>query len=161
MVAAAMLGAVAVQMSVAQDGPIADSCDAHLDDKVPQFRVASKFTNNRAQAVVIRVSIASVDVTQDKLIGLVCKLARDHVNERLLGVWILDDYRAAKRYNPQGEGNDEATDRSMRASYTFARSDNSQSLTWWPDPRYRSKAITVKLGAPPPLPGSHNPNTGT
>jgi hypothetical protein len=64
-------------------------------------------------------------------------------------IWIFDNSRAAKRYNPQGEGNDTPTALAMRGSYSFSREENDQALTWWPNPQDRCRYAKVTLGAPP------------
>ena len=145
---AVALLAVGVRMSAPQASVISDSCDAHSNSRIPRFRIARNFENATARGRIIKLSIAPEEVTQDKLISLVCKLGRDYANEQVLVIWILNNSRAAQRFNPQGEGNDTPADLAMRASYSFSREENDQALTWWPDPRERSRYVKVKLGAP-------------
>jgi len=148
--AAALLAIGCAQSSVAQGSMMSDSCDAHLSDKIPKFRIARDFENAAARGRVIRLSIALKDVTQDELVSLVCKIGRDYANEQVLVIWGLDNHHAAKRFNPQGKGNDMPTDLAMRASYSFSREENDQTLTWWPGPQDRSRFVKIALGAPPP-----------
>jgi hypothetical protein len=100
--------------------------------------------------LVLNVSVAPPDVAEDKLLSLACKLGKDYASQQVLVVWILDNYAAAKRFNPQGEGNDTATSLAFRGSYYFSREKNDQSLGWLPDPHEHSSKIEIKLGPPPP-----------
>ena len=147
--AVALLAVAGVRICEAQVLRVSDSCAVHLNSRIPRFRIARNFENAAARGRVIKLSIAPKDVTQDQLISLVCKLARDYANEQVLVVWILDNHQAARRYNPQGEGNDTPTDLAMRASYSFSREGNDQDLTWWPEPQDRSRYVKLALGEPP------------
>ncbi len=128
---------------------MSDSCHAHSKEKVPKYRIAQQHRNEGRKSVVLNVSVAPSDVSQMKLISLACKLAMTYASEKALVIWILDDYRAARRFNPQGEGNDAATTYAFRGSYSFNRENNDNSLIWLPDPNDHSSRIEVKLGALP------------
>jgi len=129
------------------------SCNNYLREKAPKFRLARLNQNENMQSATLFISVSPIDITQDKLLILSCSLGRTYAKKQILVVWILDDYKAAKRYNPQGEGNDFATITALRASYGFSREENDQSLTWWPDRRnHYGSTVEVKLGPPPPCP---------
>ena len=128
-----------------------DYCERYLKHEVPRFRVARKHRTEIKPGLVLFVSIAPSDVERDKLVALACKLGRDYANEEALYVWILDSYKAARRYSPQGEGNDRTTNLSFRASYGFFCDSGKceHSLDWWPDPLDRSRWVHIDLGEPP------------
>jgi hypothetical protein len=128
---------------------VSDSCDAHLTEAPPKFRVGRHHYNEDRQSMVLNVSIAHKEVTQAKLLSLSCNLGRHYSSLKALVVWILDDYRAAKRFSRQGEGNDAATVLAFRGSYYFSRETNEQSLGWFPDPQDHTHKIEIKLGLPP------------
>jgi hypothetical protein len=119
--------------------------------KVPKFRVVRKRRPFSKPGLELFVRISPSEVDRDKLIALSCHLGREYAREEMLNVWILDSERAAKRYNPQGEGNDEATASSFRAFYGFHHesASGSQSLEWKPDPNNRNRLIHIDLGAAP------------
>jgi hypothetical protein len=133
-----------------------ERCEVYAKQTVPKFHLAKKYRTHPKPGLVLFVSIAPSDVHQEKLLALVCKLGRDHAVEEALWVFVLDSYRAAKRFNPQGEGNDRQTALSYRAGYWFWRETgkDAHSLDWWPDPYDRSRSIHIDLGNPPRRPGS-------
>lgn len=127
-------------------------CSAYVGRKIPTFRVAKKSRTDKGRALVLSISLAPSDVDREKLIALACKLGRDHAAEEGLFVWILDSYRAAKRYSPQGEGNDRQTELAYRGSCGFTRDPQAgygQTLAWWPDPYDRNRFVHIDLGPPP------------
>lgn len=130
----------------------ADSCNNYAREIPPKFRLAREIPNQAKQALILFVSVDPRDIAQDKLLSLTCSLGITYAKNQTLVVWILDNYHAAKYYNPQGEGNDRATNLAFRASYGFSRGDNSQSLRWLPDPHDDASAVDIELGPPPPLP---------
>lgn len=104
------------------------------------------------------VSVDPKKVSRNNLLALSCKLGADHANEEKFFVFILDTHRAARRFNPQGEGNDRKTNLAYRGSYGFWR-DNAnagQSLGWKPDRFDPDRWIEIDLGAPPPQPYGAN-----
>lgn len=129
-----------------------NSCDSYLRETPPKFRIAQQDRNESRRAVILQISLAPRDITQDKLLTLNCSLGRTYAKNQALVVWMFDDYRAAKRYNPQGEGNDNKTALAFRAIYGFIREDNDQSLTWWPIRGNDESTVKIKLGSPPPVP---------
>lgn len=125
------------------------SCDNYLREKAPKFHLARQNQDN--EFAILYISVASREITEEKLLTLSCSLGKTYARKQILVVWIFDNLRAAKHYNPQGEGNDAAMISALRASYGFGRKENDHSLTWWPDRRNRDKTVDVKL-APLPMP---------
>lgn len=126
-----------------------DDCRKYLDREAPKFRIARKYKTGITQpGLALYVSVASTEVTQEKLLSLACKLDRDYANRKSLFIWILDNYQSAKHFSPQGEGNDRATNLSFRASYGyFCEGDKcKRSFDWWPDPVNRRRIVHVDLG---------------
>lgn len=128
-----------------------ESCSAYSGAKPPKFRLARQVRNEKMRSLVLYISVDPRDITQDKLVNLGCSLGRTYANNQVLIVWILDNYKAAKRFNVQGEGNDSATRLACRASYSFDREENDQSLTWSSDRGNYATTVNVKLGPPPPV----------
>jgi hypothetical protein len=127
-------------------------CDRYSREKLPKFHLARQIRNESLHSIVLFISVATRDITQDRLLTLSCSLGKTYAKNETLVVWILDDRKAAKRYNPQGEGNDSATSLAYRASYSFSREKNDQSFGWLPDRGNYSSAVEIKLGPPPPIP---------
>jgi hypothetical protein len=111
-------------------------CKDYLSWKIPRFRVARKDISEDGSAVVLYISIAPSYIDREDLITLGCALGRQYADRDSLRVHIMDSYRAAKRFNPQGEGNDRQTNLSNRASYGFGRDTHGgtsgQYLDWRP-----------------------------
>jgi hypothetical protein len=128
------------------------SCAVHSTEKPPQFRVAKKNQNDRWQSVELFISVDPRDDTQDRLLTLGCHLGEIHAKAQILIVWILNDYSAAKHFNPQGEGNDSATSAAFSGSYYFDRNKNTQTLTWLSEPGNHASTVKIDLGPPPPVP---------
>lgn len=131
-----------------------DTCEAYLKREAPKYRIARQFHThtNYESALFVFVSVNRSDVTRDKLLALSCKLGLDRANERDFFVYILDTPRAAKRFNPQGEGNDRQTNLADRGFYAFVRDSGNaygQSLTWKPDRDDPDRWINIELGPPP------------
>jgi hypothetical protein len=100
--------------------------------------------------MVMNISISPRDATLDKVAALACLLGKHNAKERVLVVWIFDDFRAAKRFRPDGEGVSENTKHALRASYNLDRDKELQELTWTPDPKNPVNSMKVDLGIPPP-----------
>jgi len=128
------------------------SCDGHLREESPKFRLARQIRNESMQSVILFVSITPRDITQDKLLTLSCSLGKTYARNQSFVLWLFDSYKAAKRFNPQGEGNDSATELAFRSFYSFSREENEQSFSWLPDPGNYASTVKIKLGPPPPLP---------
>jgi hypothetical protein len=128
------------------------SCAAYSTEKPPQFRVAKKNRNDGWQSVELFISVAPRDDTQDRLLTLGCHIGEIYAKAQILTVWILNDYRAAKHFNPQGEGNDRVTNSAFSGSYYFNRNTNDQSLTWLSEPGSHASTVKIELGPPPPVP---------
>ena len=133
-----------------QDKIIAtDSCDAHLNVTVPKFRKAWTYSNPDKKSTVLTISIAPKDADRDRLIALACKLGKIYSIDQVFVGWILDDYPAAKKFGSTGRYASEASNRSVRASYSFDREENSQRLIWTPDKNKPFSSIEITLGPPP------------
>ena len=72
------------------------------NSRIPRFRIARNFENATARGRIIKLSIAPEEVTQDKLISLVCKLGRDYANEQVLVIWILNNNRGGPAIQSAG-----------------------------------------------------------
>jgi hypothetical protein len=151
MMAFLLVGLITLPACLHATEPGSTSCDTYLREKSPKFRVARKIQSEDKQSVTIFVSVDPTDISRDKLLTVVCGLGRTYARSQTLVVWVLDDYRAATRFNPQGEGNDSATTIAFRASYYFSREKNEQSFGWLPDVHNHSNKVEVDLG-PPPVP---------
>jgi hypothetical protein len=128
-----------------------DSCERLQSQPVPKFRFARKNKLGLKPGLVLYVSISLSDRYRDKLIAVSCQLGRKYATEESLFVWILDSNRAAKRYNPQGEGNDRETNSVYVGLYAFVREDGAgnQALDWRSDPSNRDRLDHIDLGPPP------------
>ena len=129
-----------------------DKCEKYRSQSVPRFKVVRKTRIGSGSALLLFVTIAPVGVDRNRLIALSCQLGIDHSVENELFVWILDNERAAKHYNPQGEGNDRATASAVVGLYGFSRRQGGpaygQSLEWRPN-RANRQVIHIDLGPPP------------
>ncbi len=130
-----------------------ESCERYLSHKIPKFKIVRKSRPYSKPGLELFVSILPSEVERDNLIALSCHLGKEYARENVLSVWILDSERAAKHFNPQGEGNDKATASSRRALYGFDHENGagSQSIQWTPDPNKRARMILIDLGVAPPL----------
>jgi hypothetical protein len=128
-----------------------ESCESYLSHEIPRFKLIRKSRPYSKPGLQLFVSISPSNVDRDKLIAMSCRLGKQYAHEHALSVWILDSDRAAKRYNPQGEGNDRVTASSFRALYGFDRENGtgSQSLEWRPDPDNKARLIHIDLGKAP------------
>jgi hypothetical protein len=127
-----------------------DDCLKYQKTQVPLYRVARESRTD--SALTLFISIAPAQTDRDSLLALSCQLGRDHVAQDALFVWILDNYRAAKRYNPQGEGNDRSTASSFVGLYGFSRQPGGtygQTLEWQPNRADRGSLVHIDLGPPP------------
>jgi hypothetical protein len=127
-----------------------DVCLKYQKRQVPRYRVARESRTNTTQTLFISIAPAQTD--RDSLVALSCQLGRDHIAQDALFVWILDNYRAAKRYNPQGEGNDRSTASSFVGLYGLSRQlgrTYGQTLEWRPNRAERGRLVHIDLGPPP------------
>jgi len=132
--------------------PKSDSCDAHLSEKPPKFRVARLFRNDSIGGTSLYISVSPADISQDKLMALGCSLGKAYAKDRGFTAWIFDSYRTARHYDPIGESKYAWTRSALRASYGFDRDKNNQGFGWQPDPKDRSSWIEFDLGPLPPAP---------
>jgi hypothetical protein len=117
---------------------------------VPKYKIAREFRPDVKPGLFLYVSVDPKDVTEEKLVTLVCALGVRYSREQTLIVWLFDDVHAAKNYNPQGEGNDRRTIRGYRGSYGYSRDPDKpfgQDLDWYPEPL--GSKVHVDLGPPP------------
>ena len=130
-------------------------CDAYSGKQVPAFRVGKEFRTDKGGFLVLSISVRPSDVDREKLIALACKIGRDHAEEDGVIVWILDSYKAAKRYSPLAGENERQTNLAYVGSCGFSRDPRArpeQSLDWWPDTNDRTRSVHIDLGPPPPRP---------
>lgn len=117
---------------------------------VPKYKIAREFRPDVKPGLFLHVSVDPKDVTQEKLVTLVCALGVLSSREQMLVVWLFDDVHAAKNYNPQGEGNDRRTIRGYRGSYGYSRDPDKpsgQELDWYPEPL--GSLVHLDLGPAP------------
>jgi hypothetical protein len=134
-----------------QEAAEKDSCERFRSQPIPKFRIVTKRNLGLKPGVEVFVSVSPSDRNREKLIVISCQLGRNYATEESLVAWILDSTRAAKRYNPQREGNDRATDASVVGVYSFIRgvANGNQLLDWRPDPNKQDKRLHIDLGPPP------------
>jgi hypothetical protein len=133
--ALACLGLLVVAHSAAAQANASRCANASLT--VPQYKIAREFRPDVKPGLFLYVSVDPKDVTEEKLVTLVCALGVLHSRQETLIVWLFDDVHAAKNYNPQGEGNDRRTIRDYRGSYGYSRDPDRlfpQNLDWYPEP---------------------------
>lgn len=128
-----------------------DDCRAQHEG-VPKYHVVRHYTTDLKRGLALFMDIATADVTREKLVALVCRVGTDHSQEQSLFVYIFDSKRAAKRFNPQGEGNDRQSNLEYRGLYWFSREPGKaygQSLDWRPDRDDINSWVHIDLGPPP------------
>lgn len=136
-----------------QTSTVHDSCDSYLKLRKPQFRIVRKQRTTLKPGLELFVSVPPRDADRSGLLAVVCYLGQEFATETALFVWILDNQKAAGRYNPQGEGNDRETASAFRGLYGFNRDDGgSQSFEWKPDPDKPQLLVHIDLGPPPRKP---------
>ncbi len=125
------------------------SCRAYSSMATPRFRIAKKYRADLKPGLSLFVSISPSDYAHDKLLALVCKLAKVYANEPAFFLRVFDSYSGAKRFNPQGEGNDDNAVKSFLAWYAFNGETEEQSFAWRPDPADMERWVTINLGKLP------------
>jgi hypothetical protein len=128
-----------------------DTCQQYLQAKAPKFTIVRKQrTNLKEGALFLYVSIARPDAIRDNMLAVACAIGKNHADEKALFVYIFDNSHAAKRYNPQGEGNDKAAISSYLGMYGFSREDaNSFQGLDLPGPGNPRRLTHIDLGPPP------------
>jgi hypothetical protein len=139
-----------------QKGAETVSCETYSKLQAPKFRVARKFLLEPKAGLDLFISISPSDYSHDRLLALVCKLARENADQPLFNLRVFNSYSGAKRYHPQGEGNDSNAVNSFLAWYSFNRETNKHSLEWRPDPADLSQHWVVIKLAPLPTPSPQN-----
>lgn len=132
-----------------------DTCDSFLKQEVPAFRIAKRYRTDLKLGIVLQISVAPSDIERDKLLALACKLGRKYGDKKSVYVWVCDSFQAAKRYNPQSEGNDSETMHSCRARYGLIVGTREESLDWRPDRNNPGRWIHIDLSRPSTLQDSH------
>ncbi len=125
-------------------------CKGESRSAAPGFRVAHRYSNPAAHSMMMNIGISPRDASLDKVAALACLLGERNAQERVLVVWIFDDFGAAKRFRPSGEGVSEGTRHALRAAYNLDRDKESQDLTWTPDPKNPLNSRKIDLSFPPP-----------
>jgi hypothetical protein len=100
---------------------LSEDCSNFAGKPVPKFRIEKTMRGDREPALIVYISISKKDIEREQIVTLACALGRAHSTEQTFVAWIFDDARAAKSYNPQGEGNSKETVRSLVASYGFSK----------------------------------------
>lgn len=145
----------ALYTSSEQPTELRASCGDLHGERPPDFRVAKEFRGDVRPALFLYISVVPSAISRDGLIALACKLGMDHAGEERVFVWILDNHRAAKRFDHVKGGPDLETNLAFRARYSFSRDPKAgygQSLTWRPDRNDFNRLEKINLGPPPPLP---------
>ena len=92
------------------------------------------------------VSMSPKNFDQEKVITLVCHIAKMYPNEPALFVRVFDSLRAAKAYVPGGEDH---AGISYRGMYSYYDPDFEQHLSWRPDREDRYRSVEIDLGVHP------------
>jgi hypothetical protein len=131
--------------------PEIDDCSKYQSRRIPKFKVVRKVrTGPNSLALFISISPAQTD--RDDLITPSCHLGRLYAEAGTLSAWILDSKNAAKRYNPQGEGNDRSTESAVIGLYGFSKEPGKsygQAFEWRQERSNRNSLVHIDLGAPP------------
>ncbi len=145
-----VLNGVAVPAGMSQE-TLSDSCEKHAKETFPKFRVGYLRSSTYAGAAVteMNISVSPKDIRPDQLISLVCNVHAKHTHADVLGIWIFDNAKSAKRFRLTGQGIS-GSGFVVRASYSYIRKENLQQLIWTPDPNNPSKSIKIRLGSPSP-----------
>lgn len=141
----------------AQTSSETDTCQKYLPSIIPKFKIVRETRKMTKSSLVLFVSVLPSDATRNRLIAVSCQLGKKYASEQNLFVWILDSERAAKKFNPQGEGNDTETNLAYLGLYGFSREPgkaHGQSLEWKPDPLNFKRLVHIDLGPPPKRPDS-------
>lgn len=129
-----------------------ETCQSYLNVRMPNYKIARLIRGDTGPVLDVYVAMKPRDIIREKLLVIGCKLGMKYAKEQTLFVYVFDDPRAAKRFNPQGEGNDRATNLSYRAVYSFSREPGygyGQSLAWKPDRNDPDHWVNIDLGGPP------------
>ena len=156
-----VLGLTFTPSSKAQITSEKDTCEKYPRDAAPKFKVVRRTRKLAASSLVLFVSAAPRDATRDRLVALSCALGRKYSSEERLFAWILATERAAKRFHPQGEGNDRQTNLAYLGLYGFSREPGDaygQSLDWKPNPLQPEHLVHIDLGPPPERPAQEKGN---
>lgn len=124
---------------------VVDSCAKHVSGS-PRYYVgfSRSWTHADESITEMNVSVTPSDITQDRLISLVCKITAAHRKADVLIIWILDSRKAAKRFRFTGQGIS-GSGFKVRGSYSYNRKASAQQLTWTPDPENPSSSIKIVL----------------
>lgn len=138
-----------------------DTCEKYPPEIAPKFRIVRETRKMTESSLVLFVSVARGGATRNHLVALSCQLGRKYSSEENLFVWILNSERAAKKFNPQGEGNDRQTNVAYLGLYGFSRETKhayGQSLDWRPDSLHPDRLVHIGLGPPPERPAREKRN---
>jgi hypothetical protein len=100
---------------------LSEDCASFAGKPVPKFSIEKTMRGDRGPALIVYINISKKDIEREKIVTLACALGQEHSTEQAFVAWIFDNAKAAKSYNPQGEGNSKETVRSLVASYGFSK----------------------------------------
>jgi hypothetical protein len=131
--------------------PEIDDCSKYQSRHIPKFKVVRKIRTGPS-SLELFVSISPTQTDRNDLTILSCQLGRLYAKEGTLSAWILDSKNAAKRYNPQGEGNDRLAESAVVGLYGFSKEPGKsygQAFEWRQERSNRNSLVHIDLGAPP------------
>lgn len=128
-----------------------DSCGRYKAQPIIRYHIARKVRIKESRLVYLFISIDPEDVDRSKLLTLGCALGRKFSREWALAVYIFDNNKFAKSFNPQGEGNSDAAYRSNCGLYRFIREGQvtGQEMLLRSNPKSSDLDIRIDLGPPP------------
>jgi hypothetical protein len=148
------IGSFLVLMSIVRAQPLQtehDSCITHENIPIPRYHIERTVKIDNGRGLLVFVSVQPSTIDRREFIAVGCALGKRFATLDSLAAYIFTDRRAAKEYNPQGEGNSRAIIAAFRAVYRLARSTDvsGQALDLRTNPDSPYPNIEILLGAPP------------
>ena len=130
---------------------ITTHCEEHRGETVPKFKIERQFRGDRGPLLELFVSVSRKDISREAILALSCHIGQLHSSEPVLVVWIFDNRKAARAYNPQGEGNSRQIVSSLLGSYGFNKDATHRfhSLEWYKVPGDPRSIEHIDFGMPP------------
>lgn len=118
---------------------------------MPKFKIEREERGDRGPLLVLFISVSHSDINRNAIVALSCHLSRSYSSEQSVIAWIFDSKKAAKTYNPQGEGNSKDMLNSFIGDYGFSKNPPHpyHSLAWYEVPGDPQSVQHIDLGPPP------------
>lgn len=128
-----------------------DTCNRYATQSVIPYRIARKVKIKGNELLLLDVSIDPRDIDRSKLLALACALGKRFPREAALAVYIFDNNRFAKSFDPQDDENSGGAYRSICGLYRFVRTGQvtGQEMFLRSDPKSLYLDTRIDLGAPP------------